>query len=71
MQAKNVMTTRVVSISPTADLRSAALKMRANNISGLPVIDHDDRLVGILTEGDLLRRIVEDRSRPLQRRPRT
>jgi CBS domain-containing protein len=58
MQAKNVMTTKVVSTPPNASVRSAALKMLANDVSGLPVIDDDGVLVGMLTEGDLLRRVA-------------
>lgn len=64
MQAKNVMTTKVVSIPPTASVRSAALSMTAHNISGLPVVD-DGRIVGIVTEGDLLRRVALRPTEPL------
>jgi CBS domain-containing protein len=52
------MTTKVVSTSPNASVRSAALKMLASDVSGLPVIDDDGALVGMLTEGDLLRRVA-------------
>ncbi len=58
MLAKNVMTTAVISIPPTASVRSAALSMIAHNISGLPVVDDDGQMIGIVTEGDLLRRVA-------------
>lgn len=60
MQAKNVMTTKVVSIAPMESLRTAALMMQANNVSGLPVVSGDGELIGMITEGDLLRRIALD-----------
>jgi CBS domain-containing protein len=45
----------------------AARLMLQNRISGLPVVDDVGNLVGIVTEGDLLRRVETDTSR---RRPR-
>ena len=56
MQAKDIMTSNVVSISPEAGIRHAAAVMMQNNISGLPVVDDEGRVCGILTEGDLLLR---------------
>lgn len=56
MQAKDIMTTRVVTVSPHHSVRHAAQIMLDRGISGLPVIDDEGRLVGIISEGDLLRR---------------
>lgn len=56
MQAKDIMTSNVVSISPEAGIRHAIAVMMQNNISGLPVVDDEGRICGILTEGDLLLR---------------
>jgi len=56
MQAKDIMTSNVVSISPAAGVRHAIAVMMQNNISGLPVVDDEGRICGILTEGDLLLR---------------
>lgn len=56
MQAKDIMTSNVVSISPEAGVRHAIAVMMQNNISGLPVVDDEGRICGILTEGDLLLR---------------
>jgi CBS domain-containing protein len=56
MQAKDIMTSNVVSISPAAGIRHAVAVMMQNNISGLPVVDDEGRVCGILTEGDLLLR---------------
>ena len=56
MKANDVMTVDVVSVSPDHSVRHAARIMLDHRISGLPVVDDDGRLVGIVTEGDLMRR---------------
>lgn len=56
MKAKDIMTRAVVSISETATVLDAARLMTKHRISGLPVVDADGNLVGIISEGDLLRR---------------
>ena len=56
MNASDVMTRDLLSVRPGATVAEAIRTMLDNKISGLPVIDEAGRLVGILTEGDLLRR---------------
>ena len=56
MKAKDVMTTDVVTISPEMGIPEAAKIMLKHRISGVPVIEKDGKLSGILTEGDLMRR---------------
>ena len=56
MKARDVMTSTVISVQPDATILQAARQMLQHHISGLPVIDHDGGLVGILSEGDFLRR---------------
>lgn len=56
MKAKEVMTSPVVSVEPEAAVLQAVRIMLQRRVSGLPVIDKDRRLVGIVTEGDFLRR---------------
>lgn len=56
MQAKDVMTSPVISIEPDSTVAQAVQIMLQRRISGLPVIDKTGRLAGIVTEGDLLRR---------------
>ena len=56
MKDKDVMTTKVTTISPDNSVRQAAKVMLARRVSGLPVIDDDGGLVGLISEGDLLRR---------------
>jgi CBS domain-containing protein len=56
MRVDTVMTTPVVSVEPSASIADAARLMLTLRISGLPVVGRDGTLVGMLSEGDLLRR---------------
>jgi CBS-domain-containing membrane protein len=56
MNAADMMSSPVVTIGPEATVRDAAWTMLTNRISAVPVLDGQGRLVGILSEGDLLRR---------------
>lgn len=56
MKAKDVMTAKVVTVSPDHSIRYAARIMLDHRISGLPGVDDNGRLVGIVSEGDFLRR---------------
>lgn len=54
MQAKDIMTVSPITVKPDTEIKSAAELMAKNNISGLPVVEDGNQLVGIVTEGDLL-----------------
>ena len=56
MNAHDVMTRNVISIDPDATVLQAARLMLQHRVSGLPVIDSKANLVGVLSEGDFLRR---------------
>ena len=56
MKAKDVMSVDVATISCRATVLEAAKLMLDRRISGLAVVNEEGRLVGIVTEGDLLRR---------------
>src|SRR5215472_13752857 len=56
MNAADIMTRTVLSAGPETPVAEAIGLMLHNSVSGLPVIDDVGQLVGILTEGDLLRR---------------
>lgn len=57
MKARDVMSKAVVSVTPDCSIEDMAKKMEEYRISGLPVIDASGALVGMITEGDCLRRI--------------
>lgn len=54
MQARDIMTHEVISIAPNASIRQAARLLSDYNISGAPVLTDDGRMVGIVTEADLI-----------------
>jgi CBS domain-containing protein len=56
MRAIDVMARHVVTATPEMTVPEIAKLMINNRISGLPILDGDRQLVGIVTEGDLLRR---------------
>ena len=61
MRAADIMTPRVITISADTQITEAIRLMLQNRISGLPVVDAAGNLVGIVTEGDFLRR-AEDKT---------
>lgn len=56
MKASDVMTRDVLTVGPQTSVAEAIRLMLDNNVSGLPVLADNGKTVGILTEGDLLRR---------------
>lgn len=56
MKAKDIMSRRVVSASPGHSVAHVARIMLEHHVSGVPVIGDDGSTVGVITEGDLLRR---------------
>ncbi len=56
MKVKDIMTRIVVSVDPDATVLQAARLMLKHHISGLPVVNKKGKLVGVLSEGDFLRR---------------
>jgi len=67
MKIQDVMTQYVISVGPNETIARAVQLMLKERISGLPVIDDTGRLVGMVTEGDFLRRAETGTQR---RRPR-
>jgi CBS domain-containing protein len=56
MKARDVMTTDVLTVNQDASVLEAARLMLQRRISGLPVVDASGLLVGVVSEGDFLRR---------------
>jgi CBS domain-containing protein len=61
MDAFDVMTTSVIKVSPDASMQSIAELLLKHGISAVPVLDEGGELVGMVSEGDLLRFSEEDR----------
>lgn len=56
MLVKDVMTEQVITVTTDDPVEKCASLMLKHNISGLPVLDQGGRVVGMVTEGDLIRR---------------
>lgn len=56
MNVKEIMTTDVITVTTEDTVEKCAKLLLEQNFSGLPVLDLEGKLVGIVTEGDLIRR---------------
>lgn len=54
MKAKDIMTTEVISVYPETRIADAAKLLLERHLNGLPVIDHEGNLVGIICQSDLI-----------------
>ncbi|MFW6237652.1 MAG: CBS domain-containing protein [Halanaerobiales bacterium] len=59
LTAREIMTTDVVTVTPDTSVEEAAAVMSEHKISGLPVVDEEGNLAGILSERDL---IIKDKN---------
>ncbi|MFE0020855.1 HPP family protein [Amycolatopsis sp. NPDC059021] len=55
MRARDVMTSPVITVDPSTTAKEAAEILSSRGFTALPVVDGDDRLIGIVTEADLIR----------------
>lgn len=60
MQARDIMTTNVATVSPGTPVAEIARSMLKRGISAVPVVEDDGKVVGIVSEGDLIRRLRPD-----------
>jgi CBS domain-containing protein len=56
MRAHQIMTRPVITVTPETTVVDAANTMLQKHVSGLPVVDAAGKLVGIVSEGDFIRR---------------
>lgn len=54
MKIADVMTTEVLSVQPQTTLKDVARMLDARGISGLPVVDEDENVLGVVSEADIL-----------------
>lgn len=64
MRAGEVMTTGLLTLPPDAPLHAVARLLAERGVSGAPVVDEEGRLLGMLTEGDLIRRLAAKEDSP-------
>lgn len=54
LKVKEIMTTELITVSPETEVLQAAKLLLDNRINGIPVVDEDGKLVGILCQSDLI-----------------
>lgn len=59
LKIKDVMSKKLITITPKDTIERAAMIMMEKRIGGLPVVDESGALIGILTEDDVFRALVE------------
>ena|SRR5579884_1896594 len=57
MIARDIMTTKVCTIRPEASAKEIAELLYRERISGAPVVDAEDRIIGIVTEADIISKV--------------
>ncbi len=57
MIAKDIMTSNVCTIRPEASAQEAAQLLSQKRISGLPVVNPDGKIIGIVTEADIISKV--------------
>ena len=60
MQATELMSTNLVVVPPETPITAVAELLAARGISAVPVIDEQGKPIGVVTEGDLIRRLAEE-----------
>jgi len=58
IKIKDIMSKKPVTISPDFTIEETASVLLDNNISGAPVVDHDNQLIGIITQADIFKVII-------------
>jgi len=58
-RVQDIMTEKVITTAPDAFIEEAARLMADNKIGGLPVVDEDNHVVGVITETDVFRAFIE------------
>lgn len=59
IHTREVMTEKVITTTPDTPIEDAARSMADNKIGGLPVVDDRNRVVGVITETDIFKTLVE------------
>ena len=58
MTAKDIMTREIITVSPTMTVKKAAMILIKNQISGAPVAGKNGKIVGVVSEADIVSAIA-------------
>ena len=60
MNAKDIMTRDIVTVSPTMKVKDLAMMLIKNQISGAPVADKKGKIIGVVSEADIIAKTGKD-----------
>jgi CBS domain-containing protein len=60
MVAKDIMTRDVITVGPTMKIKSLAMTLIKNQISGAPVADKNGKIIGVVSESDIVAKKGKD-----------
>ncbi|HUR70766.1 MAG TPA: CBS domain-containing protein [Candidatus Limnocylindrales bacterium] len=60
MNAKDIMTRDIITVSPTMSVKNLAMALIKNQISGAPVAGKNGKIVGVVSEADLIAKSGKD-----------
>ena len=58
LRVRDLMTTEVITVKPTDTIRQAVIRMAIDNVTGAPVVDNSNHVLGIITQTDILKLIL-------------
>ena len=58
IRVRDLMTTQVITVKPTDTVRQAVIKMALDNVTGAPVVDNRNHVLGLITQTDILKLIL-------------
>lgn len=64
MQAKDIMSVKVVSVTPKQTLKEVMELFFEHKVSGFPVVDNENKVIGILSERDIVRYCEKEKAIP-------
>ncbi len=59
LRVRDLMTTEVITVRPTDTVRQAVIRMAIDNVTGAPVVDNRNHILGIVSQTDILKLILK------------
>lgn len=63
LRVRDLMTTQVVTVKPTDTIKRATIKFAVDNVTGAPVVDNRNHVIGFISENDILGLILKYQDR--------
>lgn len=63
LRVRDLMTTQVLTVKPTDTIKRATIKFAVDNVTGAPVVDNRNHVIGMITEVDILNLILRYQDR--------